>query len=131
MSCDIHAFNEARNPDTGNWVLMGELELGRYYTLFGVMAGVRGLPYTLEPRGVPDDASEGYRMHVKDWGRDGHSHSWLTVAECREALDEAIRRDQIPKEAQHEYAKRFRWWILDATPPDARREERLVFFFDN
>ena len=34
-----------------------------------------------DPRGVPKDVSVGYTKWVDDWGGDGHSHSWLTVAE--------------------------------------------------
>lgn len=58
---------------------------GRNYWLFGFLAeGIRGnpnLPTMGEPRGVPDDASEMYRAWVKQWGEDGHSHSWFTIKE--------------------------------------------------
>lgn len=33
------------------------------------------------PRGVPADASRTYRAVVAHWAEDGHSHSWLTLAE--------------------------------------------------
>lgn len=65
----------------------------RNYGLFAILAGVRNgsgfagtdlgdptIPIT-EPRGVPDDASADYRREVEQWGGDGHSHSWLSLAD--------------------------------------------------
>lgn len=70
---------------------------GRDYDLFGMLANVRngrgfagcdtgdGFEPVLgrdEPvRGFPDDASDYAKARAYDYGEDGHSHSWLTVAE--------------------------------------------------
>lgn len=69
---------------------------GRNYRLFGTLANVRngwgfaGHRYgeTIEPltdeRGVPEDASEEYLEQVAAWEGDGHSHTWMTLAELLE-----------------------------------------------
>lgn len=36
-----------------------------------------------EPKGIPSDASSDYKMEAEEWGCDGHSHSYLTVAELK------------------------------------------------
>jgi len=69
------------------------LHVDRNYNLFAVLADVRngrgfaGV-YTGEefkpispPRGLPDDVSPEVRNESDEWGVDGHSHSWLTLAE--------------------------------------------------
>lgn len=67
--------------------------IGRNYDLFAMLAGVRngrgfagcktgeGFVPIAEPKGVPEDASPGYAWEAERWDCDGHSHSWLTVAE--------------------------------------------------
>jgi hypothetical protein len=72
-----------------------DLDPGRNYGLFAILAGVRngcgtagakiGEPTTpiSEPRGIPEDASPAYREIAEQWGSDGHSHSWLTLAELQ------------------------------------------------
>ena len=64
---------------------------GRNYNLFSMLADVRngykcnGKLYMItpisEPRGVPSDASDAYKEYVEEWGVDGHSHSYFTLAE--------------------------------------------------
>ena len=64
---------------------------GRNYNLFSMLADVRngykcnGKLYMItpisEPRGVPADASTAYKEYVEEWGADGHSHSYFTLAE--------------------------------------------------
>ena len=62
----------------------------RNYTLFGVIANVRNsnrdgqrVEPIAEPKGVPDDASPEYKKLVERWGVDGHSHTYLTLAEIK------------------------------------------------
>jgi len=105
MGCDIHTNVEVRQPD-GSWknfhawnkeddYLSPENELlsNRNYDLFAILADVRngrgfagvktgeGFNPIFEPRGVPEDASPEYRAWAEQWDGDGHSHSWVTVAE--------------------------------------------------
>lgn len=66
---------------------------GRNYDLFGILANVRngrgfagcdlGRGYwpISPPRGLPDDVSPEVLAESELWDDDGHSHSWLTVAE--------------------------------------------------
>jgi len=76
-----------------NSVLLDSGYSDRNYGLFAILADVRNghgfagvrtgeptVPISA-PRGVPDDASDGYRDEVRQWGEDGHSHTWFTLAE--------------------------------------------------
>lgn len=105
MGCDIHLVLEKRH--NGKWIGVNPFDsirmncvvnvppntkrenlssyfwwavANRNYALFGELAGVRGEPSThREPNGIPDDASDLARMEIDVWGRDGHSHSHLSV----------------------------------------------------
>ena len=69
------------------------LYVGRNYDLFAVLANVRngigfagcytGEPFDpiSDPRGLPTDVSEHVRKESDEYGEDGHSHSWLSLAE--------------------------------------------------
>lgn len=109
MGCDIHFFVEKKVD--GAWQLQGEVAPdnegwpgftgpkfydGRNYNLFAILADVRngwgfagiktgeGFKPIGDARGVPEDASEGYKQLVNGWGVDGHSHSHFLL---RELLD--------------------------------------------
>lgn len=96
MGTDIHLVVEKRQPD-GSWRRAEEKRpttdkwddhpltredwySERNYTLFGVLAGVRGydIPKIAEPRGLPDniDREEDANYDIGD-----HTYSWLTVQE--------------------------------------------------
>jgi hypothetical protein len=106
MGCDIHFYVERR--EGGRWVSADEWTTedgenhvdykkayyhNRNYNLFSILADVRngrgfagcktgeGFNPISEPRGIPDDASPEYRAAAESYGEDGHSHSFLTVAE--------------------------------------------------
>lgn len=111
MGCDIHLYHEkkvgnqwvaadawersAYEEDQGRLTVPYGKELydGRNYNLFAVLANVRngygfagivtGTPIKpiCLPRGVPIDACDEYRLEVEAWNGDGHSHSWLTLAD--------------------------------------------------
>lgn len=56
----------------------------RNYALFGILAGVRNYdeaPRISDPRGLPDDTTAFVQTESNGWGRDGHSHSWVTLQE--------------------------------------------------
>ena len=69
--------------------------IGRNYDLFAVLANVRngrgfagcktseGFNIISEPRGLPDDVSDEVLAESTDMGCDGHSHSWLDIAEIK------------------------------------------------
>ncbi len=98
MGCDIHIWAEytpdwshapagstALSTAATTWkCVVGALPDDRSYHAFALLAGVRNrsdLTPIAEPRGVPPDASPEYLEAVEQYGEDGHSHSWLTLAE--------------------------------------------------
>jgi hypothetical protein len=75
MGCDIHAYVEHKNKNYDHWsALSDELSLGRYYGVFGRIAGVRCDGCLVEPKGIPEDLSwqaEGnYWLRVNDTYKD-------------------------------------------------------------
>lgn len=63
---------------------------GRNYDLFALLADVRngnGIDPISEPKGIPDDSCEEIKGESEDWGCDGHSHSYYTLAELKEYID--------------------------------------------
>ena len=69
MGCDIHAYVEVRSADSTYWQSFGQrVNLGRCYDTFGRMAGVRGGPALVKPRGLPEDV-----------GFDAHADYWLRI----------------------------------------------------
>lgn len=102
MGCDIHSFAEVRQPD-GSWAKVGDVfplnEFGREwkkkahdehpfdwrnYRVFGFLAGVcnySAIQPLSEPKGLPIDISPEVAAGAEYWDGDGHSHSWLTLAE--------------------------------------------------
>lgn len=101
MGCDIHSFAEVRKD--GKWEKVSDVfpldgydkeyygkDFGcwpftwRSYDLFGWLADVRNcsrVPPISQPRGLPDDVSLEIKRESDDWGLDGHSRSWLSLAE--------------------------------------------------
>lgn len=102
----------------------------RDYTLFGILADVRGDgPPLAAPRGVPDDASAGYRAIVERWGADGHTHSWYSLSELLATDWDARgypRRD--PDAIGGGWCRALD--LLQALGRDGD-DVRIVFFFDN
>lgn len=92
----------------------------RNYNLFAVLADVRngrgfaGIPTGMgfepisKPKGVPDDATPEYQKEVQDWGVDGHSHSWLTVAEILEFFKKTRTTVLFGVFSEREYVKMLR-----------------------
>jgi hypothetical protein len=112
MGCDIHIYREklingvwvsadewADEYDEGVMTVPYEKSAysGRNYELFGFLAeGVRrDIPGAFEQRGTPDDASPEVAELVDRWNGDGHSHSWLGLAELIEA-NENLKTQTTP-----------------------------------
>jgi hypothetical protein len=60
---------------------------GRDYVLFGILAGVRvtDIPMVVPmPKGIPNDVSSITLDIINAYGRDGHTHSWLTLKELKD-----------------------------------------------
>ncbi len=114
MGCDIHAFVEKRTE--GKWECITEIEddegylspkkqiySERNYSLFGILAGVRGDSKPIkEPVGLPDDVSEMVKKISDQWDSDGHSHSYYT-------LKELIQFDENTPIPESGYMMKDRW----------------------
>ena len=77
VSADKWSYNEGWGT---NWA--DQYYDNRNYQLFSILAGVRG-DYSpiVEPRGIPKDASSGYKYMCRGWEGDAHSHSYYTLTE--------------------------------------------------
>ncbi|HDL4945229.1 TPA: hypothetical protein PXC80_001028 [Escherichia coli] len=110
MGCDIHMMVEVKRSINGEekWVNYDhfrknlwygnddgereferiDLESSRNYAAFSQLCGVRAYadetPKISEPRGIPDDACDYTKQVSEEWGCDGHSHSYVSLAEIRE-----------------------------------------------
>lgn len=128
MGCDIHCALEYKEKESSfsSWnTYATDISLGRSYTIFGLLANVRGPEELLgPPKGVPEDASFHYKDIVEKWGDDGHSHSYCSTQEWRDVLESiGIPVVEIEYVALLGTAE-----ILEAT---GNHECRFVFFFDN
>jgi hypothetical protein len=103
MGCDIHLYKEKKIG--GSWVTADEWQEDKYeegrkevpyekrftdrnYNLFGVLAGVRQeYPFSLTPRGLPFNMSPEVKADAEMWDADGHSHSYLSLAELKDLRD--------------------------------------------
>ena len=84
MGCDIHMYAEQLGRQRWKVMPMKEPFDQRSYGMFGFLAGVRNYSAVTPisyPRGLPNDVSPEVWDACKEWGGDGHSHSWLTVQE--------------------------------------------------
>lgn len=147
MGCDIHSYVEYRNKDTGQWKMVRiyvpyrwepeRLRLvepynGRNYELFSMLAGVRGCATPIaEPRGIPQDASDGVLCEYEAAEGWTHTPSWFTLAELRVASKDK----KTYNKDERSYLKGFisgidfmlgaSWhWVNDI-------DVRVVFWFDN
>jgi hypothetical protein len=140
MGCDIHLVLERRRKD-GKWVAIdtftgheSALDKGyawpaatsRNYQRFAALAGVRGDGPAA--RGMPDDASETARFLAEEkWDSDGHTHSWLPLAEAADIF----LRTHGPVEADSFAAKYPCAYFFGIDSDEGFDAYRLVFWFDN
>lgn len=161
MGCDIHLFVEVRRK--GKWQPAGRLVKnewydqkekaschnlkyvrekfydGRYYWLFGILAGVRSNAFEpiVEPRGVPDDASKEVRYQIDGWGSDGHTHSWLTLEDILEYMWSPRGKRAIKELGANGFFDDVKGSTVQrlveiASDPKLTPDDlRIVFFFDN
>lgn len=158
MGADIHIWLERKLP-SGKWAMhdrfgyismeahritvepgkayMGDFAYhnvgGRNYEFFAALAGVRG--EGPEPRGLPPDVSDYVQQESDGYGRDGHSHSWMSAAEfmpiyAEHHLDVKYAVDVVGGRTTWEKLfERLFGTYLDA--PGGLDDYRFVFFFDN
>lgn len=142
MNIDKWIFNEDairwQEPDSQKRALMVVDRDSRFYTggrnynLFCALAGVRksqfynNPPIISNPKGLPKDASKVVRAESRRWAGDGHSHSWVTLAEIKAfdwseygATCDSFRINTVKKleDAKDSY--------------NTDDEVRVIFWFDN
>ena len=102
-----------------------EMYNGRSYYLFAILADVRNGSSDIDPiyypRGIPDDASSGYKYVVDRWDGDGHSHSYFT-------LDELLNFDWSKYQMIGDFMETIEQ--MKSIDPDPKNV-RCCFFFDN
>lgn len=109
MGCDIHVYTEQYDERNGVWYTNDNFRLNRYYDgdpdngnqfehesvyhgrnyqLFGILANVRDYNETalVSPRGIPEDSCDFIKKTCEYWGSDGHSHSYMSLRELKDAL---------------------------------------------
>lgn len=129
MGCDIHWHVETRyigdawGDEEHGWeynrCLSIETDPHRDYTLFGLLAGVRGGDDPVyPPRGMPEDSQI-------DMGEDVHTPSWLTPEELIDVLHAFTVDIQDYDSASYLWQ---RFYILREL---REHEVRVVFWFDS
>lgn len=97
--------------------------MSRNYPLFGDLAGVRGGDAIIEPRGLPEDVSQGVRVR-SGWT---HSHSWMTLSEMAGFFSNSEEaKDSIGFTGLREHLRR-----IAAEYNINEDDVRIVFFFDS
>jgi hypothetical protein len=89
-----------------------------------MLAGVRGDGPT--PRGTPNDPSDLTDILIREWGGDGHSHSWLPIKDAALIFmqtDNPACLDDFAREHPENH-----YFNVD---DDQMDKYRLVFWFDN
>jgi hypothetical protein len=128
MGCDIHGWVEKKVR--GNWIGIRPLTdhkkaRERNYHRFAALAGVRG--EGPQPRGLPLDASDSAAYDAECWDGDGHSHSWLPLAEAVPIFVEC----RYQGEERSDFAKKYpASYFFDVEEEDLS-DYRIVFWFDN
>lgn len=127
MGCDIHIYAEHRLTRDHPWTAVGQPVESRYrlsspiqyearsYLLFAALADVRnrhGVTPIAAARGLPEDITDKVAVVAHEWGRDGHTHTHLTLAEL--ALWEG-------------WMQRFdlSMWVGEGTGPTRMSDDRL------
>jgi hypothetical protein len=121
MGCDITGGieNKMCREDKYYFTCAKDIYIDRSYTLFGYLAGVRSIEKPIvEPRGLPEEMSDGLKELYEEWEGDAHTESWLTFREMR-SLPEKFRSLPFYKTAEA-YAEQH-----------GENNVRFVFWFDN
>ncbi len=140
MGCGIHAYLEIKVDDT--WHHFSNINIRRNYEVFSRMAGVRSYRNSpepiVEPRGLPEDISLVVALHRDFWESDGHTYSWLTLAEFVKIIKE-LELDDISYPKDCCWCRSFEYFFENSvssflhSPEEYPRiqDVRLVFWFDN
>ena len=143
MGCDIHLVREVLVGQ--KWIAVDTFQghqmaypkegrdwsspvaRARNYRRFAALAGVRG--DGPDPRGIPYDVSETTRYLIGGWGVDGHSHSWLPVADAARIFLETNWWGEPAK--PDDYASKYPEAFFFGVDSEDAPPSRIVFWFDN
>lgn len=119
MGCDIHPFIQMfEYKDRKDLVksFCGEIAFDRNYGLFGLMAGVRGGPALIEPKGIPKNLcwyiEDDYYLRISDDKNDLNQQGYCTSEKAREWVSLGLSRYFEDKE----------WKIKKVSHPDNHTE---------
>ncbi len=148
MGCDIHLYVEKRTSANAKWqsadkwtpdedtpkrkrvAYKDEFYGGRNYNLFSMLADVRngrgfagvktgaGFQPIAAPKGLPEDCCALVQAESDGWDCDGHSHSFLTVAELM-AYDWTQTTTLCGDVSGVEYAEWRRWRKENGQGPES------------
>jgi hypothetical protein len=145
MGCDIHVYVEVKVK--GKWVLINAPYIRRNYDLFAKMANVRNyenIKPISEPKGLPENISDGTKLYLDIWEDDAHSASWLSPKEMgglQDWLDEMEpKTDYSINHTRNHYEKEFGYLFGNSIDgfikypqdqPEWLQDVRVIFWFDN
>ena len=127
MGCDIHGWVECKVGD--KWVAVKPLkDDSRNYMRFSKLAGVRcyDKQNDVVPLGVPNDVSDTTKFYIDYWEGDGHSHSYMPLADAYKIFEETCWYDVKPPDMFYHF--------FDIDSHNRRyiiNNMRLVFWFDD
>ena len=137
MGCNSHLTIEyKRYKHDNSWACFAlDVDESRDYLLYSFMANVRNywekeIKPVAEPRGIPSDASWQVKDFFERMGSDGHSHSWLSTKEFKEAIEKTLveRKDGGGVDNCYEIIL----WLMEKIETKYGKQNcRLVFCFDN
>jgi hypothetical protein len=126
MGCDIHGWVEIK--ENGKWIAVKELKNDdRNYKRFAALAGVRDYEKTSQatPKGIPVDVSDTVDYHIRHFGVDGHSHSYMPISDAAKIfLETDYKTDDLMQKFPVYY-------YFGMEEDDDGVNCRLVFWFDN
>ena len=103
MGCDIHGVWECKLPN-GTWAAFREINEGRSYTWFGIIAQVRGggrgagpFSFPWDPRDFDGDTGTYWSGYCESWGADLHNHSQASWDDVYAANDENRKQEEDDK----------------------------------
>ncbi len=125
MGTDITMYLEQKKENYDRYETIAKLYIPRYYDLFAIIANVRNnydltMEYVSEPKGLPDNLGV---YPTCDLTKDnGHSQSWLNLAEIEKAI--AIAK-KLPLNFACFELQRIKHFMTGLNEP------RIVFWFDS
>lgn len=120
MGADISLHTEVKI--NGRWEHSHEIDVPRYYELFGKLAGVRGGGEIASPRGLPSDINPLTKWYIEQ--QEDHSFSYLTGIELKK-----LKKWEDKEERQWTLTDKIKdYWNQDIM---YTKDFRIIFGFDS